>query len=88
MDIFIYFFERLNIPLDEVEDALDEALGDLGEVTGMGSGESGSNIDLEIADENDSRQVLTIIRSVLGNLSVPDSSIIEIEGVEHKVLET
>lgn len=88
MDIFIYFFERLNIPLDEVEDALDEALGDLGEVTGMGSGESGSNIDLEIADENDSRQVLTIIRSVLGNLSVPDSSIIEIEGVEYKVLET
>ena len=35
MDVFLYFFESIGVGLDEIEDALDDALVGIGEVTGM-----------------------------------------------------
>lgn len=44
---------------DDVEDALAEALGSDGEVTGAGTGETGWHLDVEIVvDVPDSRQIL------------------------------
>ena len=39
MDIFIYFTANLSMPKDEIEDALQECLGNRGEVTGSGMGD-------------------------------------------------
>jgi hypothetical protein len=38
MDAFIYTSERLPCGIDELEDALDTALGGRGEITGTGTG--------------------------------------------------
>jgi hypothetical protein len=64
---------------DEIEDPLDEALMEagLGEVTGGGGGERGSNIDIEIEDERNFDQALTLIRQVLRDLKVPASAYIQ-----------
>jgi hypothetical protein len=80
MDVFLYFYERLPFGLDEVEDALDQALGDSGEVTGTGVGEKGSNVDIRINDESMSTsQVVRLIHQALSHLQLPDFSRILIE---------
>jgi hypothetical protein len=78
MSIFIYFYSKLREPRDVFEDALDECLGGKGEVTGGGSGEAGSNIDIEIY-EGDPRDFLEPIRKVLKELQVPQDTIIVID---------
>lgn len=56
-----------------IEDDLSEALehARLGEVTGGGGGIYGSNIDIEIEDEQKFEQALTLIRRVLRDLKIP-----------------
>jgi hypothetical protein len=75
--IFINFFSRLDMGRDVIEDALDEALGDKGEVIGGGSGVSGSNIDIEIL-EGEPHDFLEIIRTVLRELEAPNDTVIVI----------
>jgi hypothetical protein len=50
MTAFIYFREQIDFTLDEIEDALDRALLNIGEVNGTGVGKTGSNIDIVITD--------------------------------------
>lgn len=84
MDVFIYFYERLPCGLDEVEDTLERALGDFGEVTGSGTGEKGSNLDLLISDSGPPlNQVLNLIQDALRPLHLPDSSRIVIESKKY-----
>jgi hypothetical protein len=81
MDVFIYFYERLPVGLDELEDALDEALEGVGDVTGSGTGASGSNLDLRISDENVSKdQVLELIQTALRRFDLAHASRIVIDG--------
>ncbi|GAA1027592.1 hypothetical protein GCM10009557_09570 [Virgisporangium ochraceum] len=61
--VFIEVIGRRPLPeyfdRDDVEDALAEALGSDGAVTGAGTGETGWHLDVEIVvDVADSRQVL------------------------------
>ena len=79
MFVAIYFNSRLSTPRDEIEDLLEDALGDQGEVTGGGRGLGGSNIDLEITSEMSVRDVLELIRAVLGRLKTPSDTEIAIE---------
>lgn len=75
MDVFIYFNERLPVGLDELEDALDAALGDEGEVTGTGTGGSGSNLDLFVKDGTMTDvEVVGLVREALTVFAVPKSS--------------
>ena len=75
MDLFIYVTGRLPCALDELEDALDQALGDLGEVSGSGTGQSGSNIDIWIKnDKEDVQKIITIIKTTLRPFGLPASS--------------
>jgi hypothetical protein len=69
---------------DEIEDPLDEALqkAQLGEVTGGGSGEDSSNIDVEVVDLH---QGLTLIRRVLSDLRVAKSTYINQYDPEHVI---
>ena len=52
MDVFIYFPPSSGVERDALEDALDDLLGDRGEVTGGGSGVTGSNLDVEIHEDD------------------------------------
>ncbi len=63
---------------DEVEDPLDEALqtSELGEVTGGGGGELGSNVDIEIWDEANFDVALNVIRRTLVEIKAPETTII------------
>jgi hypothetical protein len=80
MDVFLYFSDRLPVALDELEDTLDRALQGVGEVTGSGTGEMGSNIDVLVKNENLSKtQVVELVRKALTGLDLPQSSRIVIE---------
>jgi len=86
MDVFIYTYEPLPCGLDEVEDALEAALGDRGRVTGGGTGisDARSNFDLLIKDGVLSEeQVLSLVRQVVLDLDLPKGTMVDINGKEH-----
>jgi hypothetical protein len=86
MDAFIYFIEPLNVGLDEIEDALDEALSGKGGVTGSGTGQKGSNIDVEIKDNTVTVDgALAVIRDALRQFHFPISAKIKIAGAEYSL---
>lgn len=62
MDIYIYFGQVEDI--GDLEDRIDEVLGDRGEVTGSGIGVSGGNIDIELYDETMLEYFLDAIREL------------------------
>jgi hypothetical protein len=87
MDIFIYFNERLPVGLDELEDALDAALGDEGEVTGTGAGECGSNLDLFVKNEAmTDGEVVGLVRKALTVFAIPKASKIVIDDKEFSIV--
>ena len=84
MDIFLYMTGRLPCGIDELEDALDSALGDQGEVTGTGTGQAGSNIDIFIEEGGLSKeQALLLIRQALADYGLSSATKIVIDGSEH-----
>jgi hypothetical protein len=70
MDVFIYFPPNLGVDKDEIEDALDEVIGNLGEVSGGGIGEKGMNIDLDVEDDADPEELVELIRGVLARFKI------------------
>jgi len=86
VDVFIYFYERLDVGLDELEDASDRCLRGHGEVTGEGIGESGSNIDIEIGSSAmNEKEAVDLIRRTLADFDLPSSSRINVEGREYQL---
>ncbi|WP_035614375.1 hypothetical protein [Haloferula sp. BvORR071] len=85
MDAFIYFKEPMGYGLDELEDALTDALGNVGEVTGTGTGEMGANLDVEFFEEIGESRALGILRQALAAFSLPSSSEVVIDGQRHKL---
>ena len=79
MEAFIYFYSNSGQALDVFEDALGEVLGDEGEVTGTGSGATGSNFDVEVF-EGDARRFLDQFREALKREGAPKDAVIVIEG--------
>jgi hypothetical protein len=70
--------------MDELEDALDSALGDTGEVTGSGTGRTGSNIEVFLRDDAVSEeQALLLIRRALANYGLPGTTRVVVDGREH-----
>lgn len=63
----------ISVDRDDVEDALNEALEGIGEVTGAGSGEAGSNLDVEVDESFPRELVLGKIFLVLNELEIGDS---------------
>jgi len=87
MDIFIYFTSKASIVLDEIEDAIQEALGDKGEVTGSGLGKAGANIDVEIYEDEDGEEAANSIIECLKNMKVPIDTYMRIEDRKVSVFE-
>lgn len=65
MFIEIHFPYQLPVDRDEIEDAISDAVGDDGEITGAGTGAFGSNLDVEITSSIDKTEVLSRIRRAL-----------------------
>ncbi len=78
MELFIYFPISFQEARDELEDSIQDFLGDRGEVTGGGAGVSGSNIDLEIFEEE--QAVLNGIRKLLRSLGAPPETTLILSG--------
>lgn len=86
MEAFVYISGRAGVAIDELEDAFDELLDGRGEVTGTGTGEKGSNIDLEIRDgELGVSEVVELCRSCLARLNVATPCEVNIDGSTQKV---
>jgi len=84
MDAFIYTAGRLPCAIDELEDALESALGGRGEVTGSGTGRAGCNLDIAIEDGALSEeQALMLIRRALADYGLPGMTRVVIDGREH-----
>jgi hypothetical protein len=83
VDAFLYFHKPLPCGLDEIEDALDEVLRGIGEVTGTGTGATGSNLDIELSDDGLSRErLVSLIRKATARFELPPSSRLLIAGEE------
>jgi hypothetical protein len=63
---------------DEIEDPIDEALSasGLGEVTGGGSGDEGTNIDVSVESETNIVEAVALLKRVLKELKVPPETTI------------
>ncbi|XVU21483.1 hypothetical protein ACQPZJ_29945 [Actinoplanes sp. CA-054009] len=72
-NIDLYFPPGLPVDRDEIEEELSEVDGF--EVVGAGSGESGSNLDLEVAVGKPVDEALRQVREVLGRLGVTGARI-------------
>lgn len=79
MDIFVYIGIGFTSPRDQIEEAIDDLLNGRGEVTGGGSGINGSNIDIEIFDDND-KEAVQEIKAVLSSFDLPSDTTIVING--------
>ncbi|HEY6228253.1 MAG TPA: hypothetical protein VI282_14120 [Verrucomicrobiae bacterium] len=87
MTAFIYFREQIDFTLDEIEDALDRALLNIGQVNGTGVGEAGANIDIVITDASvGSDTIAEIIGNALESFAVPQSTVIKVKGREYGLL--
>ncbi|GIF09832.1 hypothetical protein [Actinoplanes siamensis] len=64
----------IGIDRDDVEDALELALGGMGEVTGAGTSATGSHLDLEVNPDADRAEVLRLVFGVIEDLGVGDSA--------------
>lgn len=84
MYIFVYFYSQLIIPRDEIEDAIDNCLGNRGEVTGGGSGDAGSNIDIELYCDEDMTVVKEIMQ-VLKYMQVPTDTALVVDGERYNL---
>ncbi len=85
MEMFIYFPQPLGIPRDEIEDLLQEYLGQNGEVTGAGAGETGSNVDLEVF--GNAHDHVQPIKGLLRQAGVPAGTVIVVEDQRYPVAE-
>ncbi|GHJ15342.1 hypothetical protein [Micromonospora sp. AKA38] len=63
----------ITVDRDDLEDELNNALLGLGEVTGAGTSEQGSHLDVDILAAADRQAVLNAIFGVLATLEVGES---------------
>jgi len=76
MDVFVYFAPNLDVSKDEIEDALDEAIGELGEVTGGGISNAGMTIDLDVEDDVAPKKIADLITGALKDLGLSAEKIV------------
>lgn len=70
MYINIYFSGKIGLPLSEIEDDLDDLLMGQGEVSGTGTGDAGSNIDIDVFDNENFTKVTSDIIVFIEKLSL------------------
>lgn len=87
MQNYVYiYFKRLpeGYWLDDIEEDLEAILGDVGELTGSGFGESGGNIDIEFFNDMD-EVVLQEIKQYLLGCGFDEDTVWDINGERVKL---
>ena len=79
MYIFIHFPKNSKVSRDLIEEEIDLFLDDKGEVVGGGTGENGSNIDVEIF-EGEPHDYLEDLSRILKRTGAPGSTYFKIDG--------
>ena len=79
MFAMVAFQGPLNVERFAVEDELETAFAGVGEVTGAGTGRTGSHLDLEVNDDLPSQEVYARITAVLEGLGVTTPAKIVVE---------
>ncbi|MDE5823150.1 MAG: hypothetical protein K2H91_00470 [Lachnospiraceae bacterium] len=83
--VYIYFQELpADYTLGDIEDDLDDLIGDMIEVTGTGLGITGGNIDIEYYEKSDALQK---ILSYLISRGFDSETILDINGDRKKLSE-
>jgi hypothetical protein len=76
VDVFVYFPPDLEIEREDIEEAIEAAFGEVAQVTGGGSGQKGSNVDLLVDDKVPVEKVLDLVRSSLTSVGVRKAKIV------------
>lgn len=86
MEIFIYFPAIDPADRYDIEDYIDEVIEGEGEVTGGGTGfgDIGSNIDIEIYNENN-KVTISKIKKVLLDLNMPRETYLVVDGTKESL---
>ncbi|GAA1026361.1 hypothetical protein GCM10009557_03810 [Virgisporangium ochraceum] len=58
MDVFLYFPPSSGVAWGDLDDVIDDVLGERGETTGGGLGNRGGNVDIELSDDADGERTL------------------------------
>lgn len=73
--------DEMTVDRDELEDAVIEAFGGLADMTGAGSGNFGSNLDVEFGDPASRDDIVGTVKTVLASLGV-ERARVRFEGSE------
>jgi hypothetical protein len=76
--LYIYSKGELENGRDEIEDGIEELLGDIVEVSGGGSGAFGWNVDVELLEPTKLEFALAQIRSFLAEMKVSSDTHIDV----------
>ena len=77
--VFLGFLGPIDAALGDIEDLLDEVLVGRGEVSGSGTGQTGSNVDLAINDDVSTEEITSIIEECCRSLKIPFPHTLKIE---------
>jgi hypothetical protein len=85
MFVDLYFPPGLDFDRDEIQQAIEAALGADVEVVGAGVGREGSNLDLALSEEVDRTVALQAIERTLTRLGIPDATLIQISDADERI---
>lgn len=78
--LYIYGTERLGVGLDTLEDEIFELIEGQGDVTGVGTGDGGWNIDIEFESLNSANSILISTLRVFRRHEINDNVTFDIAG--------
>ncbi|HUR38071.1 MAG TPA: hypothetical protein VM222_01205 [Planctomycetota bacterium] len=76
MDVFVTFPATLDVSADVIEDTLDDAIGERGEVAGGGVGPAGMTLELDVEDDVAPREIVDLILGALKGLGLTPEKIV------------
>lgn len=83
-EVFLHFPDA-EIALDELEEIVERVVGDAGEVTGTGAGQTGGNLDIAIWGDVDLPAVLRTLAGELVDAGLPGESEFHLIGENRRV---
>jgi hypothetical protein len=83
-DVFLYFPDA-DVALDDLEEIVEREVGDAGEVTGSGTGQTGGNLDIGIWGEVDFPALLRTLAEEFVAAGVPGEAVFHLVDEDRRV---
>jgi ABC-type molybdate transport system permease subunit len=81
----LYFPPNMPVGRDEIQAAIEEELGSVVEVVGAGTGETGSNLDLEVVEPVDMPPLLAALAVTFARLGLPGETLVAVSEPPERV---